>query len=295
MSGVADPDSPGNDSIRVPTATRRRVPIVTWDPVLGASAYEVEVRLFTGGGCTAAVNSEYWDDIVATNAWTPLGAEPRRRAVAEPRAQPGARRLARSRGGTLVLRPRPRVHGSGLRPEPHPPQRGRRLVVHRQRQRPERHRTGRVRVRRLPGRHVLHRRQPDPGLVLDRRHDGRRLHRRADARRDDRPHAGVHVAADDARAGLLRARLARPELHDGGRLRLDARAGLRAAVRHQRHELRGRDHGVLLGRAAGGAAGRRQRPRSTRRISTRRRRCRPTSRRRRTSRRCCVRCSAPPR
>jgi hypothetical protein len=75
ISGVADPNTPGNDADAAP-GYQTQVPIVTWDPVLGASAYEVEVRLFTGGGCTTAVNAEYWDSIVATNAWTPLGPNP---------------------------------------------------------------------------------------------------------------------------------------------------------------------------------------------------------------------------
>src|SRR5262249_14492724 len=76
ISGVADPSVPGNDFDLGTPGYQTQVPIVTWDPVLGASAYEVEVGLCTGGACTATVTSEYWDSIVATNAWTPLGPHP---------------------------------------------------------------------------------------------------------------------------------------------------------------------------------------------------------------------------
>jgi hypothetical protein len=51
-------------------------PIVTWDPVVGASAYEVEVRWWDGVACTDSDNTQYWDDLVATNSWTPLGPNP---------------------------------------------------------------------------------------------------------------------------------------------------------------------------------------------------------------------------
>ncbi len=63
-------------------------PLITWDPMPGASAYEVEVRLaqmtydnqtppsLLSAVCTNAVLGEYWDDIVAVNAWTPLGIKP---------------------------------------------------------------------------------------------------------------------------------------------------------------------------------------------------------------------------
>jgi hypothetical protein len=47
------------------------VPIVAWDPVPGASAYEVEVTVFTGG-CDWT-SRERWRSVTATTAWTPLG------------------------------------------------------------------------------------------------------------------------------------------------------------------------------------------------------------------------------
>ena len=48
------------------------VPIVTWDPVLGASGYEIEVRSFNGGGCSALL----MDVTAGTNAWAPMGPNP---------------------------------------------------------------------------------------------------------------------------------------------------------------------------------------------------------------------------
>ncbi len=53
-------------------------PIVTWDPVPGASAYEVDVRWWdpVNSVCTDSDNTQFWNDIVATNAWTPLGPNP---------------------------------------------------------------------------------------------------------------------------------------------------------------------------------------------------------------------------
>jgi hypothetical protein len=47
-------------------------PIVVWDPVPGASAYEVEVTRFTVG-CQWTATTEHWRSKTATTAWTPLG------------------------------------------------------------------------------------------------------------------------------------------------------------------------------------------------------------------------------
>jgi len=47
------------------------VPIVAWDPVPGASAYEVEVTVYTSG-CDWT-SRERWRSTTATTAWTPLG------------------------------------------------------------------------------------------------------------------------------------------------------------------------------------------------------------------------------
>jgi hypothetical protein len=50
-------------------------PIVKWDPVPGASAYEVEVTRQTPAGCdwNPPTNTEHWQSKTATAAWTPLG------------------------------------------------------------------------------------------------------------------------------------------------------------------------------------------------------------------------------
>jgi hypothetical protein len=50
-------------------------PIVKWDPVPGASAYEVEVTRYTPAGCdwNPPTNTEHWRSKTATPAWTPLG------------------------------------------------------------------------------------------------------------------------------------------------------------------------------------------------------------------------------
>jgi hypothetical protein len=47
-------------------------PVVAWDPVPGASSYEVEVTPFAAG-CQWSVNVSHWFSKTATTAWTPLG------------------------------------------------------------------------------------------------------------------------------------------------------------------------------------------------------------------------------
>jgi hypothetical protein len=47
-------------------------PIVKWDPVPGASAYEVEVTRYTTA-CQWTAPTEHWKTKTATPAWTPLG------------------------------------------------------------------------------------------------------------------------------------------------------------------------------------------------------------------------------
>jgi hypothetical protein len=62
---------PGTDADFDPTnGYQTSIPIVTWDPVLGASAYEVDVRLYSGGACAATAT---WHVYTAVTAWTPLG------------------------------------------------------------------------------------------------------------------------------------------------------------------------------------------------------------------------------
>jgi hypothetical protein len=56
-----------------PTQTfETSTPIVAWDPVPGASAYEVEVTKFAAG-CQWSASSEHWRSTTATTSWTPLG------------------------------------------------------------------------------------------------------------------------------------------------------------------------------------------------------------------------------
>jgi large repetitive protein len=48
------------------------VPIVAWDPVPGASSYEVEVTRYVEG-CQWTATAEHWRSTTSTTAWTPLG------------------------------------------------------------------------------------------------------------------------------------------------------------------------------------------------------------------------------
>ena len=66
---VADP---ATDEDTGTTVVDTGVPVVVWDPVPGASSYQVNVTVHSGGACdwTAAI----WEDVPTTvNAWTPLG------------------------------------------------------------------------------------------------------------------------------------------------------------------------------------------------------------------------------
>ncbi|MDX6378598.1 MAG: large repetitive protein, partial [Gaiellaceae bacterium] len=73
---LTDLGGEGTDADLSTDGYQTQVPIVTWDPVLGASAYEVDVRYYTGGGCSTANAQKWWDVTVGTNAWTPLGPNP---------------------------------------------------------------------------------------------------------------------------------------------------------------------------------------------------------------------------
>jgi hypothetical protein len=61
-------DNPAPSEASFETST----PIVKWDPVPGASAYEVEVTRYASG-CQWSANTEHWRSKTATTAWTPLG------------------------------------------------------------------------------------------------------------------------------------------------------------------------------------------------------------------------------
>ncbi len=53
-------------------AVATTTPVVVWDPVPGASAYEVEVTRFESG-CQWTATQEHWTSVTASTAWTPLG------------------------------------------------------------------------------------------------------------------------------------------------------------------------------------------------------------------------------
>ena len=51
-------------------------PILVWNAVPGASAYNVEVVPYTGGSCEwTAPPAQHWNDQTAATAWTPLGSQ----------------------------------------------------------------------------------------------------------------------------------------------------------------------------------------------------------------------------
>jgi hypothetical protein len=56
------------------SAFETTTPIVTWDPVPGASAYRVEVVPWVTDRCNwSASLTQHWNNVTATTAWTPLG------------------------------------------------------------------------------------------------------------------------------------------------------------------------------------------------------------------------------
>jgi hypothetical protein len=71
---VADPYD-GVDPGTVPYPVSTATPVVKWDPVPGASSYQVDVTPFEGGtACNwSAPGSVHWTKMTATTAWTPLG------------------------------------------------------------------------------------------------------------------------------------------------------------------------------------------------------------------------------
>src|SRR5918999_2053229 len=65
---------PGNDVDGVTPGYQTHVPVVAWDPVAGASSYEVDVFPFEGGICNWSDDGlDHWHSTTATPAWTPLG------------------------------------------------------------------------------------------------------------------------------------------------------------------------------------------------------------------------------
>jgi hypothetical protein len=65
---------PGTDTDAVAAGYQTQVPVVTWNPVPGASSYQVDVTPFNGSGCvwTASSTQQFISNIALTS-WTPLG------------------------------------------------------------------------------------------------------------------------------------------------------------------------------------------------------------------------------
>ena len=66
-------NDPGLDVDAGTPGYQTQVPMVTWDPVPGASSYEAEVTPYTSGLCNWTATASHWRVKTAVNAWTPLG------------------------------------------------------------------------------------------------------------------------------------------------------------------------------------------------------------------------------
>ncbi|HYX87612.1 MAG TPA: hypothetical protein VE777_21785 [Gaiellales bacterium] len=67
-------DSSANPIAWSPGGISTDTPIIGWDPVPGASHYEVDVTPFASGSCNwTATGLVQWDDFTASTYWTPLG------------------------------------------------------------------------------------------------------------------------------------------------------------------------------------------------------------------------------
>jgi hypothetical protein len=67
-------DAPATDQDGAVDGFQTKVPLVMWNPVPGASAYEVNVVPYESGLCNWGASSlRKWTSFTATNAWTPLG------------------------------------------------------------------------------------------------------------------------------------------------------------------------------------------------------------------------------
>jgi len=66
-------DDPGTDLDSGTPGYQTQVPIVRWDPVPGASSYEVDVTPFESGICNWTAPAHHWRVNTAVPAWTPLG------------------------------------------------------------------------------------------------------------------------------------------------------------------------------------------------------------------------------
>jgi large repetitive protein len=71
---MRDTDDPGTDIDPVTPGYQTELPILTWDAVPGASAYQVWVVPFTAGACNLGVSSsQRWLVKTSSTSWTPLG------------------------------------------------------------------------------------------------------------------------------------------------------------------------------------------------------------------------------
>jgi protein-S-isoprenylcysteine O-methyltransferase Ste14 len=69
-------DNMGDPAVDVDPATPQRetyVPQLTWDPVPGASSYQVEVTPMGSTDCNWTASGSHWVVTTSVNAWTPLG------------------------------------------------------------------------------------------------------------------------------------------------------------------------------------------------------------------------------
>ena len=256
-----------------PPSSTPPCPIVPWDPVPGASSYQVNVTEYRAVPATGRRQSGRTPRRPCT-AWTPLGWN-------RPAGDPYATSISiandfnsRLDAGASVLRARAGGR-SGLSTV-------RRCVRLRRLDLPPGAQPGRLPVDRAARLDVV---QP----LRDARLGVQRAAHRHVARTD----AALHLGRGSRRRELLRARLARPELHDHRRLRLHAHPCLRTPAQPVAVDrLRGRDDPLLLGRPPGrqrrtAAACPRTRSRATRRASAssrRRRRSRARSTTRRSTR-----------
>jgi protein-S-isoprenylcysteine O-methyltransferase Ste14 len=100
---------PGTDEEPATTAYETYVPLLTWDPVAGASSYQVDVTPMGVFDCDWSYpGSSHWVVETAVNAWTPLGTAPPRKpypddtplAIDSPSLHAGWRYCARVRART---------------------------------------------------------------------------------------------------------------------------------------------------------------------------------------------------
>lgn len=101
---------PGSDVDGLSAGYQTQVPIVTWDPVPGASSYEVDVYPFEAGSCNWSSSAlDHWAAVrTATTSWTPLGSgwnNVKPYADAKPMATEGSRLFA---GNSYCVRVRAR-------------------------------------------------------------------------------------------------------------------------------------------------------------------------------------------